>query len=484
MIDRPPYLSVVVTARNDDHGGNPLHRTQLFLNGLLEQADRFRLPTELILVEWNPPQDRPRLKEVLSWPATQGYCSVRIVEVPNELHNRLEYSDRLPLYQMIGKNVGIRRARGEFVLATNIDILFSDGLMRTLARRRLTKGVYYRADRHDVPPDISPDWPLDRRLRSCADNVIRINMAGGTLDTRTGDFYWIYPESRRIRRLMDAVRNAVLRHVPGALPFFDARLARRSSRSRRSKQFREDVRATWKLMRYAVWRVYAFVYWFVAGFRNPRLVPMRIKRRLRRLLAAGAAAAPRGAAATVRRHPFQALLLPVAVMRALSRAVRRKLLLERRDLTRELARIRLHTNASGDFTLLAREDWFRVRGYAELQMYSMHIDGLILYEAYYNGIRERILPYAIYHLEHAGGFRPEEQGKSHGLDAQLERRAIPQLSTDQLVNWILQMYETKEPMQFNDQDWGFAAEELDEDDPYAVSSGQLVGRASEARGES
>ena len=29
---------------------------------------------------------------------------------------------------MIAKNVGIRRARGEFVLATNIDILFSSEL--------------------------------------------------------------------------------------------------------------------------------------------------------------------------------------------------------------------------------------------------------------------------------------------------------------------------------------------------------------------
>ena len=122
-------MSVVATARNDDHGGNPLYRMQLFVNGLIAQCDRHRLPAELVLVEWNPPADRPRLAEVLEWPESEGWCDVRIVEVPHELHMRLEHADRLPLFQMIGKNVGIRRARGRFVLATNIDILFSDDLV-------------------------------------------------------------------------------------------------------------------------------------------------------------------------------------------------------------------------------------------------------------------------------------------------------------------------------------------------------------------
>src|SRR3954453_8700966 len=125
MTAHRPYLSVVATARNDDHGGNPLYRMQLFVDGLIAQADRFRVPTELVLVEWNPPADRPRLADVLDWPEGAGHCDVRIIEGPHDLHSPLERSDRLPLFQMIGKNVGIRRARGDLVLATNIDILFS-----------------------------------------------------------------------------------------------------------------------------------------------------------------------------------------------------------------------------------------------------------------------------------------------------------------------------------------------------------------------
>ena len=53
---------------------------------------------------------------------------VRFIEVPPEMHARYDHGKALPLYQMIAKNVGIRRARGRFVLATNIDILISSEL--------------------------------------------------------------------------------------------------------------------------------------------------------------------------------------------------------------------------------------------------------------------------------------------------------------------------------------------------------------------
>ena len=56
-------------------------------------------------------------------------CPVRIITVPSHLHQQLRYSEHLPLFQMIAKNVGIQRARGEFVLVTNIDVLFSRQLM-------------------------------------------------------------------------------------------------------------------------------------------------------------------------------------------------------------------------------------------------------------------------------------------------------------------------------------------------------------------
>src|ERR1035437_9394457 len=169
-----PYLSVGVTARNDDHGGNLLGRMQVFVDAWINQAKRHNLSSELIVVEWNPPAGRDRLAQGLRRPGDKRPCEVRIIEVPPEVHGRYRHAEALPLYQMIAKNVGIRRARGEFILATNIDILFSDELVRFLASRRLEKGRMYRTDRYDVASDIPVDGTLDEQLAYCRSHAIRI----------------------------------------------------------------------------------------------------------------------------------------------------------------------------------------------------------------------------------------------------------------------------------------------------------------------
>ena len=182
-----PYLSVVVTTRNDNHGGNPLGRFQAFVNCLSAQCRRVGVPTELIVVEWNPPADHPPLREVLKWPG-DPLLEIRIVQVPADLHLTLECADRLPLFQMIAKNVGIRRARGEFVLSTNIDILLSNALMDAIAARNLQAGVMYRVDRHDVSADVPIDGALEDQLEYCRTHQLRINGRWGTFPvSNTGE---------------------------------------------------------------------------------------------------------------------------------------------------------------------------------------------------------------------------------------------------------------------------------------------------------
>jgi len=182
-----PYISFVVTARNDDHGGNLLRRMQIFVTGLMEQAKKHNLSAELILVEWNPPPDRPRLSQALSWP--QGPCTVRIIEVPHEVHKRFQHSDTLALYQMIAKNVGIRRAQGRFILATNIDLLFSDELTRFLASRSLKPQFMYRIDRYDVPRNVPTDVTVEEQLNYCKHNIKRVHTRDGSFSKN--ELRWI-----------------------------------------------------------------------------------------------------------------------------------------------------------------------------------------------------------------------------------------------------------------------------------------------------
>jgi hypothetical protein len=167
-------LSVVAASRNDGHGLHLVPRMQVFIDGLADQVERFGREVELILVDWNPPRDHPPLSEVLTAPAVDGF-SVRVVTVPPEVHSRLSGAANLSFFQMIAKNVGIRRARGEAVLATNIDILLSDDLFLD-STGELSDRCLYRADRYDVAFD--PAITIDpQALRKSP--PIRINQRSG-----------------------------------------------------------------------------------------------------------------------------------------------------------------------------------------------------------------------------------------------------------------------------------------------------------------
>jgi hypothetical protein len=146
-------LSVVATSRNDNHGGSLTERMQHFIDGFITQCKRHNLRAELLMVEWNPPEGRKSLRDELVWPPDPSPCEVRIVTVSREMHAALPHSEHLPLYQMIAKNVGIVRARGQFVLATNIDILFSDEII-VFMRDHLEEGRLYRCERHDIPSNV------------------------------------------------------------------------------------------------------------------------------------------------------------------------------------------------------------------------------------------------------------------------------------------------------------------------------------------
>jgi len=176
-----PYLSIVVTGRNDDYGGNFLDRINVFVNQT-RLWSIFGLDYELIIVEWNPLPDRLRLRDAVTWPECTKE-KVRFIEVTEQTHRSLPRSNSVHLYEFLGKNVGIRRAKGVFILSTNFDILFSVEVTKFLASRSLSRRCFYRTNRYDL------DSPIPRlatsvkeQLKFCEDHFTRINLRGETLD--------------------------------------------------------------------------------------------------------------------------------------------------------------------------------------------------------------------------------------------------------------------------------------------------------------
>lgn len=138
-----PYISVVVVGRNDDYGENFLLRLNTFVRSLDHQVKQHANLLELIVVEWNPLPYKP-LAGAITPPK---HLSMKIITVPNEVHGTLNTSR--PVLEFHGKNAGIRRALGEYVLTTNPDILLSDAMIEEFAQRRLKQDNFYRTDRYD-----------------------------------------------------------------------------------------------------------------------------------------------------------------------------------------------------------------------------------------------------------------------------------------------------------------------------------------------
>jgi hypothetical protein len=328
-----PYLSIVAVSRNDDHGAGLLQRMQHFVDCLGEQVNQARIPVELVLVEWNPPADRPSLYEALSWPSPSEYFTVRIITVPPDVHKKFQHAEKLPLFQMIGKNVGIRRAKGKFILATNIDIIFSEELVLHIAEQKLRPGIFYRVDRIDVDSHIPAGKTIGEKLEYCRTHVIRVNSK-----------YYLASASNLKALIVDIAHN------PALLGYY---------------------------------------------FKN-LIYKLRIPR--------------------------------------------------------------LHYNACGDFTLMAKEDWEMLRGYPELEIFSLHIDSLFLMCADYSGFHEQVWkpPQEIYHIEHSIGTGITPGLGQKLLFERLDREQIPCLSWRDCVS-LASQYRSKKSgavVEYNPETWG------------------------------
>jgi hypothetical protein len=431
-----PQLSIVAVSRNDDHGGNMLGRMQYFVDGFIAQCRRHRLNAELILVEWNPPPDRPPLEDALAWPAEFGSAEVRIVTVRPEIHARFDHSAELPLFQMIGKNVGIRRARGQYVLATNIDILLDDDLVRYL-RDELRPGTMLRVDRYDVPADLPKDRPFEQVLVDCRNRFYRVNTRYGIFDVA----------ERLLRGMSTGLEAAIMSFVCG-IPILAIRHCKPDRGWGRTiagyiaiavSIFSALIRHAVRIMIRYVRNVVPFTRLPIRSYYLLRRIVVDIAFFLKRLfrLAGGA-------------------------LRSLTDFLGLATMTDSASLRFRRSRW-LHTWACGDFTLLARDDWFRLRGYPEWPIYSWHIDSALMYAANSQGLREVALgtKYRIYHIDHSSGSGWSPQGAAQ-LFARLSMKGIPYLSDDRLANWQWRVAEDPKSAIVNNEDWGLGDQNLKE----------------------
>jgi hypothetical protein len=205
-----PFLSIVVTGRNDDYGGQFARRFFRVLAFNLEQLADRQVEVEVRLVEWNPIQGRPLLAQRLltSLPA-RVRDSVTTYVVDGRYQDALSLNPRLKYLEYFAKNVGIRRAAGRFVLATNTDILFGEALVNVLASGALHEGRVYRANRIDLKLGIDDSEIHHALLENTDNHVPRPPIKPPLYAGATGDFVLLDKQTfDRIRGFNEIYRLA------------------------------------------------------------------------------------------------------------------------------------------------------------------------------------------------------------------------------------------------------------------------------------
>jgi len=143
-------LSAVVVTRNDNYGGDLNDRATYCLNSLIDTFD------EVILIDWNSPNNRPLLWDIDKNIKFRGNLKHIVItpEVASMLTNEDPHAQ--VCCETLGRNIGIGRATGDYIVSTNIDVIAPrrDQLEKTINNDLNTSTFYTISRRHIEWKDI------------------------------------------------------------------------------------------------------------------------------------------------------------------------------------------------------------------------------------------------------------------------------------------------------------------------------------------
>lgn len=207
-------LSIIVVTRNDDYGQYQNERFRLFLRSLID-GQRY-LNIELVIVEWNPPDNRPSLSE--QYKDLLEKIDTSIIKVPMTIHSQFSNPLNLPLFEYVGKNVGVRHAKYNWILITNPDIYFPINIWKSIINvdkyYDINQKVYWRATRADVNKKVIGEFNIDQILyhhgtieRKLMANILCINTCTGLI-TVAEDFI-----IKNIETISDFFDNMIIESI-------------------------------------------------------------------------------------------------------------------------------------------------------------------------------------------------------------------------------------------------------------------------------
>ncbi len=149
--------TAIIVSRNDNYGGHLSTRASYCLCSMIETFD------EVIYVDWNSPE-RSLIEEIrANIPATSRFK--HIIVTPMEAQSFLApHTDAQECCEVLGRNIAIRRATGDIIVSTNIDIIAPsrETLQQFLKSKAFNPRRFVTIARCDVPRDVITNYQFDQ----------------------------------------------------------------------------------------------------------------------------------------------------------------------------------------------------------------------------------------------------------------------------------------------------------------------------------
>jgi len=140
----------VITSRNDDYGGDLIHRATLCLNNLLSTFDA------VFYVDWKCVHDESLIESLPE--SIQKHPNLYSCKITKQfIKDNIPAVYNIPIVEVLGRNIGVRQAleKGyDWICSTNIDIMVDNFNTSSLDINTL-----YSARRYNVPREMHLKTP-------------------------------------------------------------------------------------------------------------------------------------------------------------------------------------------------------------------------------------------------------------------------------------------------------------------------------------
>ena len=167
--------TVVIPTRNDNYGMFLAERAIQCLNSMTAVFD------EVIVVDWNSPHDLPLIEQIIDYLEPTG--KIKNITVSKKFISENVKFGSQPCCEVLARNIGIRRAKGDWIVSSNIDIIatpfsteqLNENTLYTVPKYNVMENVHLTQllpiSNHDKVFNLKANKHLFERMKRCEEVV-------------------------------------------------------------------------------------------------------------------------------------------------------------------------------------------------------------------------------------------------------------------------------------------------------------------------